>query len=590
MDELEIDREALLQTFLAEAEEIFVHMEHALVVLESQPNDDQLLHGLFRDAHTLKGAAGLVGGFDPVRDLAHDLEDVLERLRKRTLAVGDVLVTLLLRSVDVLRTAVADCARGVAESSEAAVAFRRELAEAAAGAPVEPGAPPSPPPSPLVGLDDDEAPAAEPEPAAPRPAAAQPQPAAPQPAAPQPPPAATKPQPQPAGSRSLRVDVQKLDRMLDLSGEIGIARGRLAEMLERGVASHGDILEAHRETDRLYLDLQELIMKARMVPIGPIFHQHVRTVRDLATAQGKQARLAVDGDDVEMDTAIVEYVRDPLTHMVRNALDHGIEPPDVRRAAGKDPCGTLLLRAHHEAGSMVIQVADDGAGLDRARIAEKAAAMGLVPEGARLSDQDLARVVFEPGLSTAEKVTEISGRGVGMDVVRRNIEALRGSVSIESTPGCGTTITIRVPLTLAIIQGFKVGIGDEAYILPLDAVIECLELPAAETAAAAAFGVVNLRGKPLPYLRLREHFGLRGARPARENVVVVQQGQRRAGVVVDELHGESSTVIKPLGSMFKGIPGVAGSSILGNGRVALILDIAGLLREALRRSTRDAAA
>ena len=561
MDELEIDREALLETFLAEAEETFVHMEQALVALEGRPNDDQLLHGLFRDAHTLKGAAGLVG-FDPVRDLAHDLEDVLERLRKRTLAVSDVLVTLLLRSVDVLRRAVTDCAGGATEPADSVAAFRTKLAEAAAGAlPVAPGAPPAPPSGPTGGGGGgggDEAPSPQ----------------------------------QPAGSgRSLRVDVHKLDRMLDLSGEIAIARGRLAEMLERGEATHGDLLEAHRETDRLYLDLQELIMKARMVPIGPSFHQHVRTVRDVATAQGKHARLVVEGEDVEVDTAVVEYVRDPLTHMVRNALDHGIESPEARRAAGKDPVGRLLLRAYHEAGAMVIQVSDDGGGLDRRRIAEKAVAMGLASESARLSEEDLARVVFEPGFSTAEKVTEISGRGVGMDVVRRNVEALRGSVAIESEPGQGTTVTIRVPLTLAIIQGFKVGIGEESYILPLDAVVECLELPAEETAAGTACGVVNLRGKPLPYLRLRDHFALDGERPSRENVVVVQHGAQTAGVVVDALHGESSTVIKPLGTMFKGIPGVAGSSILGNGRVALILDVAGLLREALRRAAaRDAAA
>ena len=562
LDDLGIDRDVLLQTFLVEAEETFVHMEQSLVALEGRPNDDQLLHGLFRDAHTLKGAAGLVGGFDPVRDVAHDLEDVLERMRKRTLAVSDVLVTLLLRSVDVLRAAVTECAGGVTEPSEATTAFRLRLADAASGGlDVDKGAPPAPPGG--DGSGGGRGGGEEPH----------------------------SPQ-QPAGSgRSLRVDIHKLDRMLDLSGEIAIARGRLTEMLERGQATQVELLEAHRETDRLYLDLQELIMKARMVPIGPSFHQHMRTVRDVATAQGKQARLVIEGEDVEVDTAVVEYVRDPLMHMVRNAIDHGIEAAETRRAAGKDPCGRLLLKAFHEAGAMVIQVSDDGKGLDRKRIGEKAVSMGLAAEGARLSDEDVARVVFEPGLSTAERITDISGRGVGMDVVRRNVEALRGSVAIGSEPGKGTTVTIRVPLTLAIIQGFKVGIGDEAYILPLDAVVECLELPASETALPIACGVVNLRGKPLPYLRLRDHFALPGARPPRENVVVVQHGAQSAGVVVDALHGESSTVIKPLGTMFKGIPGVAGSSILGNGRVALILDVAGLLREALRRATaRDAAA
>ncbi|HEX9052954.1 MAG TPA: chemotaxis protein CheA [Anaeromyxobacter sp.] len=545
---MEIDREALLATFQAEAEEIFDRMEQALVALEVRPGDEELLHGLFRDAHTLKGSASLVA-FDVVRDVAHDLEDVLERLRNRTLAVTDGLVTLLLRSVDVLRSAIAASSSGSAAPSDAVTSFRRELADAARGAA-------APAQLPGAGAGPHEAsPAAHAH----------------------------------GGGRTLRVDVTKLDRMLDLSGEIAIARGRLGEMLERHSASPQEILEAHRETDRLYLDLQELIMKARMVPIGPSFHQHVRTVRDVATAQGKQARLVVEGEDVEVDTAVVEYVRDPLTHMVRNAIDHGIEGPEVRRAAGKNPVGRVVLRAFHEAGAMVIQVSDDGAGLDRKRIAQKAAALGLT-DAARPSDEDLARIVFEPGFSTAEKVTEISGRGVGMDVVRRNVEALRGSVSLESEEGKGTTVTIRVPLTLAIIQGFKVGIAGEVYILPLDAVIECIELPGEETAAGAAFGVVSLRGKPLPYLRLRRLFGTTGDAPARENVVVVQHGAHAAGIAVDALHGESSTVIKPLGTMFKGLPGVAGSSILGNGRVALILDVPGLLRETLRRAARDAAA
>jgi two-component system chemotaxis sensor kinase CheA len=547
MNELDIDREALLQTFLAEAEEIFARMEQELVAFEARPGDDEILNALFRDAHTLKGSASLVA-FDGVRDLAHDLEAVLERLRDHSLAVSDVLVTLLLRSVDVLRRSVSEAAAGATAPSEAVIALRERLARLASAAPegsASPGASPE-----AAGGEEASHPA--------------------------------------GGGRTLRVDVLKLDRMLDLSGEIAIARGRLGEMLERRSATPEELLEAHRETDRLYLDLQELIMKARMVPIGPSFHQHARTVRDVATARGKLARLVVEGDDVEVDTAVVEYVRDPLTHMVRNAIDHGIEAPDVRRARGKDPTGRIVLRAFHEAGAMVIQVEDDGGGLDRRRIAEKAVALGLAdPE--RTSADDLARLVFEPGFSTADRVSDISGRGVGMDVVRRNVEALRGSVSIESEGGRGTTVTIRVPLTLAIIQGFKVGVGEERYILPLDAVVECLELPPAETASGAPFGIVNLRGKPLPYVRLRQHFEVDGERPARENVVVVQHGASVAGVAVDDLHGESSTVIKPLGTLFKGLPGVAGSSILGNGKVALILDVAGLLRETLRRAARDAA-
>jgi len=564
MDELEIDRELLTQTFLAEAEETLARMEQALVALEATPGDDELLHAVFRDAHTLKGGASLVG-FDPVRDLAHDLEDVLERLRNRSLTVTDTLVTLLLRSVDVLRSALTDAAGGSATPSQAVLTFRSHLADAAqaAGGAAPAAGGDAPPHSPRDGGEG---------------GASGGDGGAPEPAIPH------------AASRTLRVDVGKLDRMLDLSGEIAIARGRLTELLERRGGGADDALEAHRDADRLYLDLQELIMRARMVAIGPTFHQHVRTVRDVATAAGKHARLVVEGEDVEVDTAVVEHVRDPLTHMVRNAIDHGVEPPEVRRARGKDPVGRVVLRALHDAGSMVIQVEDDGGGLDKEKIAAKAVALGLAADAARVTDDDVARVVFEPGLSTAEKVTEISGRGVGMDVVRRNVEALRGAVSIESEPGRGTTVTIRVPLTLAIIQGFKVAVADETFILPLDAVVECVELPPEETARAAPWGVIELRGKPLPFLRLRDHFALAGARPARENVVVVRHGALAAGFAVDVLHGESSTVLKPLGRLFKGVVGVAGSSILGNGRVALMLDVAGLLRETLKRAAQAAAA
>jgi two-component system chemotaxis sensor kinase CheA len=543
MDELNIDREALLATFLAEAEEVLARMERSFVQLEASPADGAHLQALFRDAHTLKGAASLVE-FDAVRDLAHDLESVLERLRDHTLAVNDALVTLLLRSVDVLRAGVADAAAGHAAPSETLVSFRERLARAAAG-------------------EADVAPAAALESAE----------------------AADGNHLEPAARRSLRVDVARLDRMLDLSGEIAIARGRLTEMMERRTAASAEeVLSAHREADRLYLDLQELITQARMVPIGPAFRQQLRTVRDVAAAQGKQVRLVLEGEDVEVDTSVIEHVRDPLGHMVRNAVDHGLERPEERIAAGKDATGTVVLRAFHEAGSMVIQVRDDGRGLDRRRIAAKAAALGLVAEPGRVDAEEIGRLVFEPGLSTSEAVTEFSGRGVGMDVVRRNVEALRGAVMVESAEGQGTTITIRVPLTLAIIQGFRVGVADETYILPLDSVVECLELPAGDSDRGAPTGVLDLRGRPVPYLRLRDHFRVPGARPPRENVVVVQHGAATAGVAVDALHGESSTVIKPLGTMFKGIPGVAGSSILGDGRVALILDVAGLLRETLRRA------
>ena len=543
MDEIRVDRQALVQTFVDEAGELLGQIDRDVIALEARPDDGELLHGLFRAAHTLKGSAGLVG-FDAVSDLAHDLEGLLDRLRSRSLAVDAALVSLLLQSADTLRTAVAvggtvlpPSARALRERLARMAASAQDAASASGGSVETPS------------IQRSHSPA-----------------------------------------RTLRVDVRKLDRMLDLTGEIGIVRGRLTDIIERRTSlTMEDVLAAHRDADRLFLDLQELVMKARMVSLGPVFHQHIRLVRDLAVSQGKRVGLVVEGGEAEVDTSIVEAIRDPLTHMIRNAVDHGIEPPEVRLGRGKDPCGRLVLRAFHEAGTVVIQVVDDGAGLPRERIARRAQALGLVADASKVTDEEIGRLVFEPGLSTSETVTEVSGRGVGMDVVRRNVEALRGSAEVKSRDGAGTSVTIRLPLTLAIIQGFKVGVAGETYILPLDAVVECLELPAEERGDAGGTGVVNLRGRPLPYVRLREIFAVPGSPPRRENVVVVQHGSATAGIAVDVLLGESQTVIKPLGRMFQGLPGISGSSILGDGRVALILDVAGLLRLTSTRREADTA-
>jgi len=537
-EEFTIDREALVEAFSIESAEVLAAMEQELLALEANPDEEETLHSLFRAAHTLKGSSSLVG-FDAVRDLSHHLEGLLERLRAKTLRADAGLVTTLLRGVDLLRSTIEASAAGTPPSTSALDAYHQELRAAESERRDEPQAA-SPVPS-----------------AAPTAARA------------------------PHAARTLRVDVSKLDRMLNLSGEIAISRGRLTDMLERRTSLAADeLLEAHRETDRLYLDLQDLVMKARMVPLGPSFQQHLRTVRDLAAAERKQVRLVLEGEDVEVDTSVVEHIRDPLTHMIRNAVDHGIELPEERAAHGKDTCGTLSLRAFHEGGLVVIQVADDGGGLDRERILRRGVEKGLLAEGAPLTDEEIFGLIFEPGFSTSEQVTDVSGRGVGMDVVRRNVEALRGSVSVASEPGRGTTITLRFPLTLAIIQGFRVSVAGVVYILPLDSVAECMELP--EGAERGRCGVLDVRGQPLPFLRLREQFGLSGDPPARENVVLVQHAGASVGLAVDALLGESQTVIKPLGRMFQGVRGISGSAILGDGRVALIVDVPGLLRDALR--------
>jgi len=385
--------------------------------------------------------------------------------------------------------------------------------------------------------------------------------------------------------QNLRVDVGKLDRMLNLTVEFAIAQGRQRRILEEKVglvASGREVLECHHGLEALFLELQELVMKIRMVPVGPTFHRFARSVRDAARKSGKLARMLVVGEDVEVDTTILEHIHDPLMHMIRNSVDHGLETPEVRRALGKDPSGKIVLQAFHDSGNIVVQFSDDGAGLDHDRILQHSRSKRIIPEGTRLTESEIHNLICQPGFSTADKVSELSGRGVGLDVVRRNVNALSGVIQVESRKGHGTTFTIRLPLTLAIIDGFAVKVGTETYVIPLSSVQECLELPA-EKHSSNEGGVINLRGEALPFVRLRDLFECRGTTPAREKIIVVEYHGGRAGLAADELLGEQQAVIKPLGRLFQGIPGVSGSTILGNGRVALILDVPALCAEAIHR-------
>jgi two-component system chemotaxis sensor kinase CheA len=543
-----LDRAELLQIFSAESEENLRDMEVAFVQLESAPQDEETLQAIFRAAHTIKGnAAGL--GFPALARFAHGVEDVLDGLRTGAMVLTTPLATILLQTVDALRQLVTAAVKGTDELLPEHLELLEDLMVEASGGHSSGVA--------LHESKSDRRMGQE-----------------------------RRRSDQSSGMRAqtLRVEIEKLDRMLNLTGEIAVARERLAGLLEETdrAKQSEEILEAHRAADRLFMDLQEEVMKIRMVPLGPTFRQFVRTVRDVATAQGKLAYVELAGEDVDVDMNVIEHLRDPLTHIVRNAVDHGIEEPEVRRALGKDQRGRLSLHAWHEGGSIVIKVQDDGAGLERARVIERARAMGYTADFDKLNDHELFRLILEPGFSTASEVTEFSGRGVGMDVVRRNVEALRGVISIESRAGIGTTITIRLPLTLAIIRGFAVGVDEETYIMPLDAVIECIELPRDASEDLASRGVINLRGQALPYVRLRECFRLGGQPTERENVLVLRYHDQRVGLVVDRLFGENQTVIKPLSRTLGELPGVSGSAILGNGRVALILEVEGLMREALR--------
>jgi len=372
----------------------------------------------------------------------------------------------------------------------------------------------------------------------------------------------------------IRVDAEKLDELINLVGELIIA-GAGTNLIARR-AGMADLMESTATLSRLVEEVRDSALALRMVQIGATFNRFTRVVRDISKELGKDIDLIISGADTELDKTVVEKIGDPLTHLVRNSMDHGIEPAELRIARGKPAKGALKLNAYHDAGSIVIEVSDDGGGLNKDKILGKAIERGLVSEGAALTDKEIYSLIFEAGFSTADTVSNLSGRGVGMDVVRRNIQALRGTVDLDSIEGQGSTIRIRLPLTLAIIDGFIVGVGNAAYVIPLDMVVECVELRAwASNEGDGQY--LNLRGEVLPYRRLRDHFAVEGDMVQRENVVVVRYGERKAGLVVDKLMGEFQTVIKPLSKLFKSEKSIGGFTILGSGEVALIVDVPGLM-------------
>lgn len=535
---MDFDRDAVLSSFVAETQEGLDLMEQSLLAMESSSGGAELLDDIFRVAHTLKGNATSLE-LDDLKGFAHAIEDLLDVLREQNTDVGADIISLLLKAVDELRALVSSAASGNPRLTAGQQQLRKQIANEVAARSQKNGS----------GQSKGE-----------RAAGATPG-------------ALTSP-----AGRTLRTDIDKLDRMLNLTGEIVIAQGRLRRMIEKvDVDTRRELLETQSETERLFRELQDEVMRVRMVPIGTMLRQNLRSVRDLANSHSKLARVEVTGGDVEVDTTVLEHLKDAVLHMIRNAIDHGIETPPIRKKLGKNPCGVIRISAAHVSGNVVVTLQDDGAGLNRAKILEKAKEMGMFVNNNPASDAELYQVLFKPGFSTAASVTDLSGRGVGLDVVKRNVEALHGSVEIMGEESRGTTITIRLPLTLAIIDGFSVLAGNDTYIVPQQYVVECTELTAAREKSGSS-GILNLRGNALPYIRLREVFGKSSGKPARENVIVVKVGEFHAGIAVDQLLGGMQAVIKPLGKVFRGISGIAGSTILGDGRVGLIIDVPGLLQ------------
>lgn len=392
----------------------------------------------------------------------------------------------------------------------------------------------------------------------------------------------------PVETSSIRVSVEKVDELINLVGELIIAQSMVNQAVDHiAVAAPASLQEALLAINRTMRDLHERVMSVRMLPLANVFRRFPRLVHDLADGMSKQCHVEIIGEDTELDKQMIEQIGDPLVHLVRNAIDHGIETPDVRTAAGKPTEGKIWLRAYHEGGSVVIEVADDGKGLDADRIRRKAVERGLIGADERLSDEQIHQLIFAPGLSTAQTITDVSGRGVGMDVVKRNVESLNGSIAIESTRGVGSTFRVRLPLTLAILDGLSAGLGGQTYIVPLLSVVESFQPKATDLRTIAQRGeVVMVRGRPVPLLRLHQVFATETqiTDPTKGLVVVVENQGRWLAILVDELLGQSQVVMKSLETNYEKVEGVSAATILGDGQVAFILDVAGLHRLARLQS------
>ena len=660
-----VDLSQFHKTFFEESLEGLDAMEAALLALDSGSTDHELVHTIFRAAHSIKGGAATFG-FADVAAFTHVAESLLEEVRSGRRAVDAGLTDLLLRSVDCLRAMLDRTARQQPAADADSEALRAELTQLvegeAAAAPVAAKAGAEPPnagwdirfvamphllqtgndplrlfrelqqlgtlevvrafvtdaaPADFAALDPGQcymgwelrlhgavargdldavfewldgdcelaiaplatAPAAQ---AAPVAAAAAVAPA-PAPAAAAPAPARETAAHAGGGEGgSIRVGIDKVDALIDMMGELVITQSMLGSIGENFDLSQLERLrEGLAQLERNTRELQESVMRIRMLPIGSVFNRFPRLVRDLERKLGKQVKLELQGEHTELDKTVLEKIGDPLVHLVRNAIDHGLEMPEQRRAAGKPETGTLTLDAHHEGGNIVVRISDDGAGLNHERILAKGIERGLVKPGQQLGDDEVAELIFQPGFSTAAQATDLSGRGVGMDVVRRNVRDLGGSVSVRSVAGKGSTFTIALPLTLAIIDGLVTEVGEERYIVPLISIVESLRLPADAVRRIAGGGeVFQFRGEYLPVIRLHRAFGCANAVAEVERgiVVVVEDEGQRVGLLVDELVGQQQAVIKSLEKHYERVHGVSGATIVSDGSVALIVDVGGVAR------------
>ncbi len=619
----------IVQDFLQEATEMLEGLDNFFVQLENNPEDKTLLNEIFRTAHSIKGSAGFIN-LTRIVEVAHHAENVLNQLRSGNMRAEPAVIDIILEAMDALKVLVNEVKSGEqadvdieginmkldlllqwgedagsgdggkeepSGGEEMAAAVREEQAidrvssDASSLLPASAESPEAPP-------------AAPPPPPPPPPPVARPQP--PEPSGPQRvTPAASREEAQgaeaPAGAKAtegagesdqtIRVEISRLDSVMNLVGELVLGRNRLVKLSGDvdGVVDFEqrikEVAEAISQLNRVTTDLQTAVIKTRMQPIKKVLGKFPRMVRDLSRKMGKSIRLELVGEETELDKSVIEEIGDPLVHIIRNSIDHGVELPDDRIAQGKDAEGVVRISAYQEGNSIVIEIVDDGRGIDVEKVKKKAVERGIISEddARRMTDGEAVNIIFLPGFSTADKVTDVSGRGVGMDVVRTNISKINGSVEVSTQKGLGSTFTIRLPLTIAIIQALMVTILPETYAIPLASVVETVKITEKDIKTISGSEVLNLRQQVLPLIRLRDEFKVpqeeAGSTPAGTYVVVVQIGSKNLGLVVDRLPYQEEVVIKSMGPILAGIRGLAGATITGDGKVVIILDVGEILQD-----------
>jgi two-component system chemotaxis sensor kinase CheA len=541
----------IVESFIVETKELLDKLDNDLVELEKRQNDVELLNAIFRYVHTIKGTSSFIG-FEQMSELTHKFEDVLNKLRKFELKLNPEIMDVILKAQDLMKVLLSKLeANDLSPIDISGVVSKLERISRGEF---------------LIEEDVEKASVDN---------------------------VSQKLQSK-VIDKTVRIDVERLDELMNLVGKLVLGRNRLTQIVSgiverfEGESLARELMDTIAQVDYLTSELQAVVMRARMMPIAKVFSKFPRIVRDLSRDLNKEVELLIYGEETEVDKSVIESIHDPLVHLIRNAIDHGIETPQERKAVGKPEKGKVILRAEHEGNFIVITVEDDGRGIDPERVKRKAVEKKIITEqeASSISDRDALNLIFLPGFSTAGKVTNVSGRGVGLDVVKANITKLNGMIDVQSTLGQGTKFILKLPLTLAIIQGLLVDVCGEIFIIPLSSVIEVVRIPRSQVHSIKGREIIRLRDSVLPLVRLADIFNLSSNGDFKENlyVVVVGLAEKKLGIVVDGLVGQKEVVIKSLGSYLNNVRGIAGATILGDGTVRMIVDVAQIFKMSAENS------